>query len=266
MEISKNDVYNAMSANDTARVADILEEFELFKEPVNTPFSMSQRELAQFVLSIASVMAWRDSLAEDLAEEILERTAITVDIFNFSLPFLAAADIGRARHNFYAIPKDVFAAMADDNYSDAVANTIENMSREAFEAMLVGLVEKDGYDVRFNLPIFRFICGSDIIPQHLVFSLMASSMRTAHDEFMPRLPFLDALFGLGRYEADDEDNDDDQDDAESQLDAEDQRNVEEQHDAESRDDTACEASDASPPKGCGGCHDGCCGCCGCFGD
>ena len=93
MRISKKAVIEAVKNNRTKDVSEVLEEFGLFKEAPPLPYSATAMNLATTILSVASAMAHRESLSDELAQEIINRTARTVDLFSFVQLVVEAADV-----------------------------------------------------------------------------------------------------------------------------------------------------------------------------
>ena len=169
------------------------------------------------VLSFASVMDYRDELSDDLAKELVERTAMTVDIFPFVR--LVAATMKIEVNDFDVIPKKIRSALKESKYTDRVAREIEEMSDEAFDALLAFIMsdEVTTTHVKLNLPIIRRIYGEELIPADLMFAYMGLSLRDTIDErihgIIPGI-FGDILIGSLFSELDDDDDEeDDEDDA-----------------------------------------------------
>lgn len=195
MKISKKEVVDAILNNDTASVTEMLEGFDLTKDAPH--FTSADKELVSTMLSPASAMAWRDDLDGDLAQELIERTAMTVDIFPFLQ--LVVTGVKIEVEDFDVIPQKIRTALCRNNYCSKIAHAIEELSDEAFSALLVFLLsgQVESVHVKFNLPIIRRIYMDNVMPAALVFVYMALCLRDTIDDCMRKLneAFGGLLFG-----------------------------------------------------------------------
>ena len=102
MKVSEREAIAAILNSDKARVVGMLEGFNLTKDDIPL-FTSGSRGLVSTMLSFASTMSYRDALDGGLAEELIERTAMTVNVFRFVRLVVAAA--GNETDDFGAIPE-----------------------------------------------------------------------------------------------------------------------------------------------------------------
>ena len=218
--ISYEEIVNAILNNDTTRAVEILEEFDLLKDGTLPHFTSTDKELVTTMLSFASAMDWHDDLANDLAEELIERTAMTVNIFPFLRLVMAAAKIKQI-DDFSVIPEEIRTALSKNDYTDKIAYAIEKLDDETFKALIAFIMtsEVKRTCVKFNLPIIRHIYAKETIPADLMLAYMGLCPRQTIDEFCRKFhdaalvalggpDLLDALFGE-MYDDDDKDKDKD---------------------------------------------------------
>ena len=217
MKVSNEEVMNAILNNDTTRAAEMLEGFDLTKDGTPPHFTSVDKDLVLTMLSFASVMSYRDDLDSGLAEELIERTAMTVNIFSFVRLVVAVAEI--ETDDFDVIPKKIRAALRKNDYTDQIARAIEDLDDDAFAALLAFVVTRgiEQLHVKFNLPIMRHIHAEETIPEYLMFAYMGLCPRETIDEHFSDLhDALGALGGLsllgellgGMHDDDDKDKDD----------------------------------------------------------
>ena len=182
MKLEPKDVMKAILDNDTDRAAEMLEGFDLRKDCTIPHFTSADKGLVSTMLGAALVAASHKNLAEDLAHELIERTAMTVDIFQFLRLVVAYAEI--ENKDFDAIPENIRTALRRDDYTDQIASAIEDLDDCIFKALLAYYLTeevKTSY-VKFNLPVIRHIYNDEVIPANLLFAFMASSLRETIDE------------------------------------------------------------------------------------
>ena len=147
------------------------------------------------MLSAASAMSWHDNLDDDLAHELIERTAMTVNIFSFLR--LVVIGGGIEREDFDTIPEQIRAALRKNDYTDQIARAIEDLDADVLKTLLNYFIsgEVETSHVKFNLPVIRRIYSDEIIPANLMFAFMASNSRDTIDEHFGSA--MDAIGGLG---------------------------------------------------------------------
>ena len=212
MKFSNEDVMNAILNNDTARVAAMLEGFDLLKDGTPPHFTSADKSLVSTMLGAASAMDWHDDLADDLAEELVERTAMTVDIFQFLRLVMIAARI--KTEDYDKIPEEIRETLLKCNsYSDEIARAIEELDHETFEALIAFIPtdEIERISTKFNLPIVRRVYAEGMIPTSLMFAFMANSLRETIDEHFGDLGLLSALFDVMRDDEEEEEEEDEED-------------------------------------------------------
>lgn len=192
MELSREKVMNAILNNKTTEAVEMLEEFHLTEDGTPPHFTSGGKALVKDMLGFASVVAFRGGLDDSLAEALVERTAMTVDIFSFLRLATAAAEIKVDEFNtipeaLNIIPEKVSDALRKNRYTDKIARAIEEMSEDAFKAFLAFMMsgEVKTSHVKFDLPIIRYIYRNEIIPMDLMFAFMGLCLRDAIDEVLP---------------------------------------------------------------------------------
>lgn len=172
MELSRKEIIDTIRENDTARAVEMLEAFMLTKPPrVLAPES---KKLALTMLGAASAMSYHGALYNSLAEELIERTAATVELFRFISYVIIAAEIKTDKFGIDTIPEEIRTALHEGICTDEIANAIEKLDKSTFAAMLAYIMtdEVKRLSVEFNLPIIRYIYTEETIPQDLLFAYM----------------------------------------------------------------------------------------------
>ena len=205
MKISRKEIINAILENDTARVAEILEAFGLRKDGSLPVFTSADKKLVTTMLGFASAkdLNLSEGLSDDLAEELIERTAMTVDIFEFMKLIMIAVDVDIVDYN--DIPNDIREALVKNKYSDEIARAIESpIDDYALKALIdfiaTGQVEE--IHIKFNLPIIRRVYGSGWVTQDEILAFMGLCLReTVEEHFDDLQGVLSVLGGLDILEA-----------------------------------------------------------------
>lgn len=181
-EFSKAEVIEAVLANNTSRVVEMLEEFNLPKDGTLPHFTSGQKELASVMLSFASIKSWHDDLAEDLAHELIERTAIIVHVFNLLRLVVTDAEIKITESDYAKIPNKLRAALLKNDYKPKLAGIIEELDEDVFKILIAYIVSCDEVEtlsINFSLPIVRYLYIHEIIPNDLLLAFMAISLYDA---------------------------------------------------------------------------------------
>ncbi|MBR3143827.1 hypothetical protein IKF12_01335 [Candidatus Saccharibacteria bacterium] len=211
---SKAEVIEAILANNTSRVVEMLEEFDLPKDDTPPHFTSGQKELVSAMLSFASIKSWHDDLAEDLAHELIERTATTVHVFDLLRLVVTGAEIKITESDYTKIPNELRVALLKNDYKPKLAEIIEKLDEDVFKILIAYIVSGDEVEtlsINFSLPIVRYLYAHEIIPNDLLLAFMAISLRdtSASDAAIEIIggfnDFLESIFGG------DDDDDDDQD-------------------------------------------------------
>ena len=172
MELSRKEIIDTIRENDTARAVEMLEAFMLTKPPrALTPGS---KKLALTMLGAASAMSYYGALYNSLAEELIERTAVTVELFSFISYVIIAAEIKTDKFGIDTIPEEIRTALHEGICTDEIANAIEKLDKSTFAAMLAYIMtdEVKRLSIEFNLPIIRYVYTEETIPQDLLFAYM----------------------------------------------------------------------------------------------
>lgn len=189
MAISEKEITRAIFNNDTNRVVEILEEFELYKNNLICPHTV-HKELVSSILRAASAMAHTGNLKKGLAVELIERTSIMVNVFSFLELVAISAKVKTEYYDeedYQDVPEKILETLLwDRQYSDEIANAIEKLEIEAFEALIAFLVngEVDAINVEFGLPIIKYVYKNGIVPNELVFAFMALCQRQTIEEYL----------------------------------------------------------------------------------
>lgn len=248
MKVSRGEVVDAILTNNTTRVTEMLEGFDLLKDGTPPHFTSADKDLVTTMLSFASAMLYRGNLDDSLAEELVERTAMTVNIFPFLKLVMTTAGIEQI-DDPSVIPEEIRVALSREDYTDKIARTIEELDDETFGALIAFIMtdKVEQLHVKFNLPIMRHIYAEGTIPTDLMFAYMGLCPRQTVDEplgnfrdavgVLGGLGLLDILFGVAHGDDDGKGGDPEG------------NNKKDAHECH-----------------CGGCHGGCDGCHGCHSD
>lgn len=201
VSVTNREVMDVILDNNAARMTEILEAFDLTNDGTPPHFSSANRPIASIMLSFASAMSFRNNLDSDLAKELIERTAMTVDIFVFAQLVVTVA--GFETDNFDIIPEKIRTALKKNDYADGIACAIEELDNDAFVALLAFLLTKDveRTNVKFNLPIMRYIYANETISEGLLFAYMGLSLRDADEKPSDLRSALGVLGGLALLDA-----------------------------------------------------------------
>ena len=184
MNVTKEIIRNAITTNDIQTVSNIFEEFELGTD-TRPCFTSGDKECVSTILNCASAMCYRGELDHELIAEIINHTAMTVDIFPFLQLVILAAKI--ENNDFNAIPKAIRSILEKNKYVKDIAHEIESLDDDAFEALLASLIDINktkGLDVLYAVPIIRHIYERGILSVDILFSYMACSLRDTLDEHL----------------------------------------------------------------------------------
>ena len=184
MNVTREIIRNAITANDIQTVSNIFDEFEL-RTDTRPCFTSGDKECVSTILSCASAMCYRGELDHELIAEIINHTAMTVDIFPFLRLVILAAKI--ENNDFNAIPKAIRSILKKNKYVKDIAHKIESLDDEAFFALLTFLIDADRItelDVLYSVPIIRHIYERGILSVDILFSYMACSLRDTFDEYL----------------------------------------------------------------------------------
>ncbi|MBQ3464829.1 hypothetical protein IJH15_01240 [Candidatus Saccharibacteria bacterium] len=135
------------------------------------------RSLVQTTLACASSQSRNGKLSDDLANDIIERMAMTVNIFGFLS--IVQNEAESEVNKFGKIPKTIRDSLCHNSYSDEIASVIKGLSEKQFESLISfiasGIIKE--CNVRFNLPIIRRIYEQEMIPRNAVLSYMGLFQR-----------------------------------------------------------------------------------------
>lgn len=201
------EVYRAIEDQDVAKVAEILEMFDFRKDGTSPRFTSKHRSIMTMMLGAASAVAAGSStghLDYNFGSELTERMAMVVDIFQFLK--LASTAMKLGNDNYNTIPDLVRLALTKNEPSYAVNRAIDNMSPDAFEAMVSMVLSKEiaELSISFSAPIIRYVYENQVLPDELMFAFMAAcSIRTNEEIFFSEAPFdILAMLDFDGSEAD----------------------------------------------------------------
>ena len=156
------------------------------------------------MLSFASIKSWHDDLAEDLAHELIERTATTVHVFDLLRLVVTGAEIKITESDYTKIPNELRVALLKNDYKPKLAEIIEKLDEDVFKILIAYIVSGDEVEtlsINFSLPIVRYLYAHEIILNDLLLALMAISLRdtSASDAAIEIIggcdDFLKSIFG-----------------------------------------------------------------------
>ena len=186
MQLDQREVMDAAFNNNKQDTSTTLDVLKLFKEESCPNFTSTHKEMTSLILSSVSASAYRGILDKEFALEIIDRTAMMVELYPFIHLVVMAADIHAK--NPEIIPETVRKALWHNQYTPWVKHAIEDMSVDALKCLLVcydtGMIKKS--KLLFTPPIIRRIYEDEIVPDYLVFAFMASNLRMAIDEVFNR--------------------------------------------------------------------------------
>lgn len=176
--LTKTEIADVIFKNDVSKAIRIMERVGLSR---GVPDGLSFADfsnaimIASIMLSCVSTKEYRIfRLDNDLANELMDRTGMLVQIFSLLKLVVVAANL--TPHDLKC--KDVKNAIINNEYSDEIAYKIEKeISRRDFESLLVAILNSKRLDVRFNIPIIHRIYYDELIPCSLLFAYMAICLR-----------------------------------------------------------------------------------------
>lgn len=160
----------------------------------------SDRKLVSELLGLAAALSWHGKLYAELAAELVERTAMTVNLFPFLDLVIVGVGIDTEKigeDDYDKLPHRLQIALAKNKYSEAVAGEIEGLGADDFNVLVAYLNsgEVERTRVEFNIPIIRYIRAHELVPDDLLFAFMAGSLREPIGDGLGDA--LGGLLGLG---------------------------------------------------------------------
>jgi len=183
MYISREDIMEAVLTNDTERTVAILELFGFARDDAPR-FTANRKDLTQTVLRFVSILDRESDLDRTLADELIHRIAMTVDIFSLLQVVAASADF--VAESPEEMPAKVRKALEMCVYDRKVADTIEDMSSEEFGALITFVMSEkvDMLDTRLNASIVQCIYDFDLLPDGMLWAYMGLCQRkTVTEDF-----------------------------------------------------------------------------------
>lgn len=173
VKYSRKEVTKAFENNDVALVAKMLEDFGISKgDDARSRMNPCVQDLVLSMLKLAAAAVWRDELSEEMANELIERLSPLLNIFDFIHPMARSVKA----ENYDLIPADIKESLVENVYSDQIAGKIEELDKEAFEALLPFMVsELERINRNYCLPITRGCLKHEIVPRSAFFTFMGCS-------------------------------------------------------------------------------------------
>lgn len=176
--MQNNEIREAVLENDAAAVAEIFDKFGIFGNGIPPQISAGTRDVANVALSFASAAEWRGGLNNNVRNQIINRTAMMVDIFRLLGLVATGAGIRTEYCNeedYDDVPTEILEALLWDGYDEEIAAKIDKLEIEAFEALIAFFVngEVTNPDAKFNLPIIWYIHKNRMVVDELLFAFMA---------------------------------------------------------------------------------------------
>lgn len=173
--VSRQEINEAIAANNHELVAEMLEGFDFVKDDTPPHFGKSQHDVAESVLASAIIAAERGVLADDTAVTIISYLTTSVDFFLFLHAFsLCRPDT----QNMYAYSDesvdDLFVSIEACVPSVIFAEKIENLSFGDFISFLNTLSRADGLKLRkaYGSPLLARVYREDMLSKPTFFALM----------------------------------------------------------------------------------------------
>ena len=174
-EVSRQEINEAIAANNHELVAEMLEGFDFVKDDTPPHFEEPQHSIAESVLTSAIIAAERGVLADDTAVTIISYLTTSVDFF----PFLHDFSLCRPdTQNIYADSDEaignLFASIKACVPSVIFAEEIENLSSSYFMSFLNTLSRADGLKLHkaYGSPLLARVYREDMLSKPTFFALM----------------------------------------------------------------------------------------------
>ena len=145
-------------------------------------FILSNKKLATDVLSFASVAGHNGVLSEEMAHEIIARTAMAIDIFDF-LRLVDSCGLEQGKEwDFNVIPKKIRKAFMKNEYEEEIANEIDDLSEDEFKALISFIISRvTELSVEFSVPIIHRVYEDEILNATLMFAYLGLALRNPPD-------------------------------------------------------------------------------------
>ena len=215
MFVSREEIMEAVLSNDVEHTVEILERFN-FQRDDAPRFTASGKDLTQTVLRFASILDREGDLDRTLADELIHRIAMTVDIFSLLQVVTVGADfVARSPGE---MPTKVRQALVMCIYNKEVADTIVDMTSEEFEALATFAMSEEvkALDSRLNASIIQCIYDFDLLPDGMLWAYMGLCQRKVAPAGFGGLNVI-GLVALDMADDEEEDADDDDEDADETL-------------------------------------------------
>ncbi len=197
-EFSKNDIVNAVAANDTKWLADRLCGLGYKDKDSMTIFTEDDKVFMSTLFASATIAALNGTLKPEIIDLLVERTHSAVRIYSF-LGFYRFARRERGKDvGFDQIPEDIkqYLECDDIEHGEEIGAIIQGMSSAQFDAFSEFVLEEtESLHKSFGYPIIHYICEHHLIPKAQLMLIMGFSLsEPVSNEDVMLLAALGSLF------------------------------------------------------------------------
>lgn len=185
METIDEKVWSAIRKNDIVAIRAMMDDFSVFKGDAEPCISKPSKRVMAAILTYASAASLSGSLDEAVANELIDRLATKVDIFQLLHYVVACAAIEAKDTD--AIPEEIREALGgEEEKNDDFTQAIGDLDSAIFATLLCFLAEGgiECMNAAHSLPIIRRIYEEGVINGGVLFAYMALSLRKAFEEDM----------------------------------------------------------------------------------
>ena len=177
-------VWSEIRENDIVAIRAMMDDFDVFKGDVEPCISKASKGVMTAILAYASAASLSGNLDEAMANELIDRLAMKVDIFRLSSYVVACAAIETKDTD--AIPEETRMALDYEEKNDDLIQAINNLDSATFAALLSFIAEGGVKRAHASLfpSIIRRIYKDEIINRGVLFAYMALSLRKTLEESM----------------------------------------------------------------------------------
>lgn len=167
---------DAIYANETDKVAEILETFGFARQDLPSKYDDTMRHFARMALSAAAVAETENSITREVAVLIIEYIAPTVDVFDFLYAVCGYAYY-ESKENYEAdIPHKLREALLKNEFNESAAEAINALSPSEFQSLVGYILGNKDIEIlssNFARRLMVYCYERNLIPYCLVFSSMA---------------------------------------------------------------------------------------------
>jgi len=174
----------AIAANDITFVEKVLDSRGFIGKGAGKAFTNADRVRMSNFFTFASIEAKGDNLTDEMADLLIERGCVTVDVFSFALYVLgmfgdddADYDIVPVSVKDYISKREFDSTEKFEEETEKFEEEIENLGREAFISLLAWIVnEVETAHIRVCYPIIKYVRDYMLYEDDL-FMLMSCSLK-----------------------------------------------------------------------------------------